>query len=433
MTQYQSWGHYPTCQHTVKFISHRHQAIPRNDVDSVLPFGNGRSYGDVCLNDGNSIVSTKMLDQFLLLDSEQGVLRCESGVHLNDVLKVIIPRGYFIPVTPGTQFVTIGGMLANDVHGKNHHRAGTIGRFVRAFELLRTDGTRLLCSPEKNKEYFQMTIGGLGLTGLITWVELSLIPIHSAFMYQETRRFNSLKEFFELSDESDSQWDYTVAWIDAFGKGAESGRGVFFRGNHMTDGDFALKKRKLSLNVPFNLPSLAMQSAVIKTFNRLYYLKNKDAAERLSYDQFFYPLDRIANWNRLYGKNGFFQYQCVIPVEHANDIITEMLGLCLKYNAGSFLSVLKKFGSLQSPGFMSFPREGYTLALDFPNHGNKTLKLLETFDRLVVESGGAVYPAKDARMSGAVFRRYFPQWESFSDYIDPGCSSSFWRRVTGDV
>ena len=432
MNNYLSWGRIPAAQQLILKPSWRDGAIPEHGQSTLLPYGLGRSYGDSCLNDGETLCVTSNLNHFISFDHTNGLLRCESGVSLADILNLIVPHGWFLPVTPGTKFVTIGGALANDVHGKNHHVTGTFGCHVTQFELLRSDGTRLLCSPSSNQEYFSATIGGLGLTGLITWAEISLKKINSAYIDSETIRFSNIDEFFELSDQSDSDWEYTVSWIDCLAKGDELGRGLFMRGRHVDQPRKLIPHKSAKLAIPFAMPGFLLNPYSITAFNNIYYRKNSAKVSRkpVHYDPFFYPLDSIIRWNNMYGKRGFYQYQCVVPVDGGIEITRKLLQTISDSKQGSFLSVLKKFGKIESPGMLSFPREGYTLALDFPNKGTDTLTLLDKLDKIVVASGGAVYPAKDARMSPSSFQHYYPQWQEFEKYIDPGFSSSFWRRVT---
>jgi FAD/FMN-containing dehydrogenase len=399
----------------------------------VLPFGNGRSYGDSCLNDGQVLLDTRGLDRFMSFDSEKGILCCEAGALLSDVFPFIISKGWFVPVTPGTKFITIGGAIANDVHGKNHHRAGSFGCHVRRFELLRSDGARLLCSPEENDAWFKATIGGLGLTGMITWAEVQLKSIPGSSIAAEYVRFRNLDEFFDLSAASDTDYEYTVGWVDCLAQGKALGRGVFIRGNHAPSAlCYSDSIASRVLRVPFDMPSDLLNSLVLRLFNSTYYHRHfrKHTARVVHLDPFFYPLDAIKDWNKAYGRRGFLQYQCVVPPIDGVPTIRRILKQISDAQEGSFLCVLKVFGDRPSPGLLSFPRKGFTLALDFPNRGEKTFTLLNIIDEIVQEAGGAVYPAKDARMSPQSFQRYFPQWKSFSTYIDPMFSSSFWRRVT---
>ena len=433
--EYLSWGRFPRVKQDFQKFLWRSDPFPKlKHSTSFLPYGMGRSYGDVCLNEGGTILPTSSMARFIAFDQESGTIRCDAGICLNDLLQFIVPRGWFVPVTPGTKFVTIGGMIANDVHGKNHHRVGTFGCHINCFELLRSDGSRQLCSQNENYELYSATIGGLGLTGLITWAEIRLKKIHGPYIDTESIRFGNLTEFFDLSQDSDNAWEYTVAWIDSLAKGNRLGRGMFMRGNHLaTPASKKLPKIKQKLTIPFDAPSNLLNKYSIKLFNAAYYRKQfrKIVHEPQHYDKFFYPLDGIGQWNRLYGKRGLLQYQCVVPIDSGYEVVSKILKECGKKGQGSFLSVLKIFGNIPSPGLLSFPREGVTLALDFPNRGLDTFLLLDTLDKIVTAAGGAVYPAKDARMASASFKSYYPNWNAFEKYIDPHFSSSFWRRVTG--
>lgn len=428
MKQAYSWGRYPTVEQESIPLFWRDQSLP--DKPSMLPYGLGRSYGDACLNDGGVVLPTSNLQRFIRFDEDRGILRAEAGVTLAQILSLIMPRGWFLPVTPGTKFVTLGGALANDVHGKNHHRAGSFGCHVTAFELLRTDGQRLVCTPQQNSDWFRASIGGLGLTGLISWVEIRLKPIRSDLIEQRLYRFSHLAEFLQLNDEIESDWEYTVAWIDCLARGRKLGRGLYMAGNHAGEASPAVRTiDKPVLTMPMDAPGFLLNRVTVSAFNNLYFRKPRQAVSKVHYDGYFYPLDRIAHWNRMYGKRGFFQYQCVIPPDQAETGLSRMLETIARSGQASFLSVLKKFGGNAAPGLLSFPRPGMTLALDMANRGPETLRLLEQLDEITMQYNGAVYPAKDARMSAAAFALYFPAWETFSRYIDPHFSSSFWRRV----
>jgi len=332
-------------------------------------------------------------------------------------------------VTPGTRFVTVGGAIANDVHGKNHHREGSFGEHLLGFELRRSDGSRRWCSRDSHPDWFAATVGGLGLTGLVTEVELRLRPVPGPWMDVEQRRFDGLRDFFALSSEADAHREYTVAWIDCTAGGAALGRGIFSSANHVAD-DAAPPAPRRGKSVPLTPPLSLVNKASVSAFNAVNWRWPRRRRTVAHYQPFFYPLDAIADWNRIYGPRGFLQYQCVVPPGSAQAAIAELLGRIQRAGAGSFLAVLKQFGDRVPVGLMSFPRHGTTLALDFSlDAGGRALALLDALDEVVSQAGGAVYPAKDARMSGAHFRRYFPAWERFQAYIDPRVSSSFWRRV----
>lgn len=430
-----SWGRTPNATHDTIPLDWRNARWPEGDTNqTLLPHGLGRSYGDSCLNNGGSLLLTRGLNRYIAFDSDQGVLRCEAGVSLAEILDLVVPRGWMLPVTPGTKYVTVGGAIANDVHGKNHHRQGTFGRHVRAFELVRSDGSRQVCSPTENEALFGATIGGLGLTGLITWAEIQLRPIQSTLIESDTVKFANLAEFFQINTESERDFEYTVAWMDCHASGASLGRGHYIRGNHAHAqlNPRPWKQGSPKLAVPFDLPGFVLSPPTIKLFNFAYYHRQfRRVKQQLGgFDPFFYPLDAIRNWNRIYGRRGFFQYQFVLPLTDSTDLVSELFKRISRSGEGSFLAVMKTFGDVESPGWMSFPRPGITLALDFRNAGEKTLRLFRSLDEIVDEAGGALYPAKDARMSGDSFRRAYPRFDEFSQHIDPRFSSSFWRRVT---
>ena len=432
----QSWGHYPKVEPAITTpLYWRHPVPDLADVHrSILPYAYGRSYGDSCLNADGISLDVSHLRRFISFDENEGVLRCEAGVSLADILEEFVPRGWFLPVSPGTKFVSVGGAIANDIHGKNHHRAGTFGRHVTRFELLRSNGERFVCSPTEHSDLFRATTGGLGLTGVILWAEIRLKRIVNSFLDTESIRYPSLKAFMEIAAESDKEYEYTVAWVDCLARGPHLGRGLFLRGNHNESAQLASKpaSKKLSLTVPLDFPSFVLNTLSIKAFNEVYYRKQRHEVERAveRYEPFFYPLDAIHHWNRMYGKRGFLQYQCVVPFQDGYEVMRDILQRISRSGEGSFLTVLKMFGDLPSPGMLSFPRPGLTLALDFPNNGRRTSRLFDELDGVVRQSGGAVYPAKDAHMSPESFEAYYPQWHEFAQYIDPHFSSSFWRRVT---
>jgi FAD/FMN-containing dehydrogenase len=427
-----SWGRWPRQQQSVSRLASRFDALPDSAVP-MLPYGNGRSYGDVCLNQDGLLVQTRGLDRFIHFDPKTGIVECEAGVLLKEIIDLVLPQGWFPPVTPGTAFVTVGGAIANDVHGKNHHRMASFSRHVICFELHRSDGSRMPCSPTENSQWFEATVGGLGLTGLVTYARLQMRRVNGPWFRGDSQRFANLSEFFALSKASDHDFEYTVAWVDCVASGKQLGRGVFMRGNHAPGEGREPKHTKI--RVPFTPPLSLVNGLSLKVLNQLYYWRpsaiHDDAIWH--YEPFLYPLDSILEWNRIYGPRGFFQYQCVVPEQGAERSIQEMLTRISNSGVGSFLAVLKNFGSMPSLGMLSFARPGTTLALDFPNGGAQTLTLLDTLDEITRAAGGAVYPAKDARMSAASFQQYFPMWQRFSEFIDPKFSSSFWRRVTGSA
>ncbi|MEC5407899.1 FAD-binding oxidoreductase [Paraburkholderia sp. MPAMCS5] len=431
-----SWGRYPSFPQEAHTIAWRDVASAtwrevNEEWGTTLPFGNGRSYGDSCLASSDHVVQTLSLDRLIAADWERGILRAESGVTLEQILSVAIPRGWMLPVTPGTKYATLGGAIANDVHGKNHHVRGTFGQHVRRFALARSDGAQFECSSDTNAKFFAATIGGLGLTGLILWAEVQLMPIHSSMIDVTSIRFANIDEFFALSVALDPLHEYSVAWVDCRSLGAALGRGIFMAGNHATDGPLEFSQRR-KLTMPFMLPFPFFNRYTVGIFNGLYYRKQHrgEVRAKVSCDAYFYPLDSLLEWNRIYGRAGFQQYQCVVPSESAHDAIPAILQAIAQSGTGSILAVLKRCGGLRSPGLLSFPLEGTSLALDFPQHDALNTQLFARLDAIVREAHGRIYPAKDAHMSGADFRAAYPQWQEVEALRDPTLLSRFWERTT---
>ena len=427
-----SWNRIPkVASDKVSSLAHRIKKLPSELPCPFLAYGNGRSYGDVCLSEEGTLLLTRGLSRFIQFCPATGVLKCEAGTTLAEVLQLVVPQGWFLPSTPGTRLATVGGAVANDVHGKNHHAEGSFGHHIKSLELLRSDKGSIICSMSENSDYFKATIGGLGLTGLIQWVELQLMPIRNPWMWVQSQRFKNLDEFWALNHSAEQSWPYTVSWIDCMATGASKGRGILLAGQHAASQNELPKFEEKAKKIPFDPPFSLVNKASLKAFNTLYYNQPVNPEGKLThYIPYFYPLDAISNWNRIYGRKGFFQYQCVIPPESSKDATNALLETIAKRKDGSFLAVLKTFGDKPSLGMMSFSRPGITLALDFPNRGERTLKLLNDLDSIVSEAGGALYPAKDARMPSHLFKSGFPNWELFSRYIDPSFSSRFWKRVT---
>ena len=432
-----SWGRRFSYNHALVLPSERQAVdLPKiaksSDNGSILAYGLGRSYGDSNLNENGALIVTTRLNKFISADWHKGTVKVEAGVSLDEILQVSVPKGWFLPVTPGTKFVTVGGAVANDVHGKNHHNAGSFGNFVKSFALRRSDTGEnpVICSPRKNKKLFRLTLGGLGLTGLIEWVEIQLKPVNSSFLYVENMPFNNFTEFLKISAGS-ADWEYSVAWVDCFAKGGNTGRGIFSRGRFVKDGALEVHKPEPRLKWPIVTPGFLLNKFSIKAFN-FAYRKRPGARFKgyMHYDPFFFPLDRILNWNKIYGRKGFYQHQCLIGLDSAEEGIREILEEIERTGQGSFLAVLKVHGAKSSGGKLSFCHEGVSLALDFPNKGRSTLDLLARLDSIVVKHSGRLYPAKDGHMSGEVFQASFPNWKDLEKIRDPMFSSSFWRRVT---
>ena len=422
-----SWGRLSALPHQVIDLTDRdqvatHLANPRLG----LPHGMGRSYGDACLNPDGILWKTIGLDHFIDFDPATGRLHCEAGVLLADIQRCMMPRGWMLAVTPGTQFVTVGGAIANDVHGKNHHVLGSFGDHVEALTLLRTDGEKIDCGPHLRPDWFAATVGGVGLTGVIVTAKLQLQRVPGPWLSAETLPFTHLQEFFDYADASEAAWQHTVAWLDC----TSGSNGLFMRANPI-DLPGRVMPRARQKTMPFVPPISLMNRFSVPLLNKAYFaLKKRQAAATIvPYTSFFYPLDQVLHWNRLYGPQGFYQYQSVVPREVGHDAVQAMLVEIARAKQGSFLSVLKTFGDRQGVGMLSFPRPGVTLALDFPNKGIATLKLFDRLDAIVREAGGRLYLAKDARMPRDLFEAGYPRLKEFLNYRDPGISSGLSRRL----
>ncbi|MEM7300861.1 MAG: FAD-binding oxidoreductase [Pseudomonadota bacterium] len=431
---FDSWGRVRRADRNAQTFSKTlANQLLKKQQGGLLPFGNGRSYGDSCHNDVGALIDMREQSSIHALDEYSGVLTADAGVMLHEIIAHVLPKGWFLPVTPGTQLVTLGGAIANDVHGKNHHRRGTFGNHIEGFELLRSDKGTLWCSPEQNSDLFHATIGGLGLTGIITRAQLKLMPVQTADIEQKTVRLNRLSDFFEHIEDADAENEYCVAWIDSLSRGSKMGRGHLLLGNHAKVGSRAPMSPKARLSVPFTPPFAMINSLSLKAFNFAYFNKLREAerTDRVGYSSYFYPLDGVGNWNRLYGPHGLFQHQSVVPFENGEAIVAKLIEASQKAGQGSFLTVLKRFGEVPSPGLLSFPKPGFTLTLDFANSGPATLKLLDRLDELTLSAGGRVNPYKDARMAASTFQTGFPNWRELEALRDPAMMSDFWRRVTG--
>jgi len=409
-----NWGKYPVAESTI--------AAPHSQMDAAQTLraaqgaigrGMGRCYGDSSLAEP-LIVSSRRLNRMLSFDPGTGRLTAEAGVTLAEILDAFVPRGWFLPVTPGTKFVSLGGAVASDVHGKNHHVAGCFGEHTAWVDLITAAGATVRCSASEEQELFAATRGGHGLTGFIAQAAVDLVPIESAYIRQETVKTANLGEIMDAFEESGA-WTYSVAWIDCAAAGAGLGRSVLMRGEHARPDELpsALRAAPLSLphgrtlTIPVDFPSFALNPWSVKAFNMLYYGKAPAGVANsiVPYTTFFYPLDAVNEWNRIYGKRGFTQYQFVIPKEAGRAGLEKILSRIAASGLGSFLAVLKLFGRQDHPqGNMSFPMEGYTLALDFPI-SEKLFPLLETLDAMVLDYGGRLYLTKDARMSPETFHR----------------------------
>jgi FAD/FMN-containing dehydrogenase len=413
-----NWGNFPIVEKEMKsddsFKKIKEFILSNNEV---IARGNGRCYGDASL--GEHIFSTKKLNKFISFDRLNGIIECESGVLLSDVLEISVPQGYFLYVTPGTKFVSVGGAIASDVHGKNHHAEGCFSEYVIEFKLMIENGEIITCSREENADKFWATIGGMGLTGIILTAKFKLKNIESAYIRQESIKAENLDEIFRLFEESES-WTYTVAWIDCLQKGKNIGRSILMRGEHafqhelpsnLKDKPLRLKK-KFEPTVPFYFPGFVLNALTVKIFNLLYFNKqrSKEIKNFIDYETFFYPLDAIHEWNRIYGKSGFIQYQMVIPKETGKEGMKRILETIANSGNGSFLAVLKLFGKNNPEAYNSFPVEGYTLALDFKVN-SKLKKLVDQLDQIVQEFGGRIYLTKDS-MSRSSLTNYLKNTQS---------------------
>ncbi len=418
-------------------IDRRHRISKPFDPNEVLrqkswlPFGNGRSYGDVCHNDSGVLLQSGGDDSIIAFNEDTGLLRAQSGLLLRALLIYLANKKWFPPVVPGTQFVTLGGALANDIDGKNHGKMGTFGQHVRSFVLHRSDGSTLKCSQKENRRLFEATIGGMGLTGYVSEIELALMPVASHWVASKNIPFRNLAEFFNENSRQETANHYNVAWIDSLATGDNLGRGVMMVGNH-TDREKSPRYAMPRLSVPFTPPVPLVSGVPLRLFNNAYrWSKSRVRNDTVTTPQsFFFPLDALGHWNRLYGPRGLHQHQSAIPETDAEMVVEKLIRTSQQAGAGSFLTVLKRFGAGNSPGLMSFPQPGITLTLDFPNQGERTVNLLNQLDDITIAAGGRVNPYKDQRMSPATFQAGYPQWELLEELRDPRANSNFWKRVT---
>jgi FAD/FMN-containing dehydrogenase len=416
-----NWGNYPVMESDEKmftFTDELQQLVA--EKNNIIARGNGRCYGDASLADNT--VSTLKYDKALSFDTANGIFECQSGMLLSDILEVIVPKGWFLPVTPGTKFITVGGAVGSDVHGKNHHVDGSFSNHIVEMDVLLANGQILTCTPTQHTDLFEATCGGMGLTGIITRVTFRLKKVETSFIRQKQIKADNLEHIIQLFEDY-KEYTYSVAWIDCLKKGKHFGRSILILGEHAAVSDLDAKKKqdplqlpkKKQINFPFNLPSWVLNKITVKAFNFLYYGKNfkKEINNVVSYEPFFYPLDAILNWNRGYGKKGFIQYQFVLPLE-AKAGLVEILQRISDAGLGSFLAVLKVFGRQDS--LISFPMEGYTLALDFPVR-NGLFKFCDELDQLVLKHGGRLYMSKDARMKPEVLAAGYPTLNAFKDVV----------------
>ncbi len=438
------WGNYPLAEcrlHRPGTLATLKKISPLHENGHLIARGLGRSYGDPAINASHNVVLTDALDNLIHFDRDSHIVEAQAGVSLQTLLDVFMPRGYFLPVTPGTKFVTLGGAIAADVHGKNHHRDGSMVSFIIDLQLLTASGEVLICSRDENREVFWATVGGMGLTGIILSARLKLLPVATAYVTVDYHKAANLDEALEQFDTGDAQYQYSVAWIDCLASGASMGRSVIMQGNHATMNDLSERQREnplaprrgRALPMPCHAPGWALNPLSVKLFNAAFYRKHKNGRKVEHYDPFFYPLDGVNDWNRLYGRRGLIQYQPVLPRETSRTALVALLELLTRSKRASFLAVLKSYGP-QNDGMLSFPLAGHTLALDLPYTGRALLELIEAMDRIVLEHGGRLYLAKDACMSRATFEAGYPRLAEFKQLcrqLDPRgkFSSSQSRRL----
>lgn len=417
-----NWSNYPsvkTDENSFSTISQFNELMEENSLFSIR--GLGRCYGDASLS--NHIISTLKFDRIIDFDLERGIFECEPGISLASILEVIVPKGWFLPVTPGTKYITIGGAVASDVHGKNHHSEGSFSAHIIEMDVITSLG-KITCNSLINSDLFKASCGGMGLTGLISRVRFKLKKIETAFIRQVQIKAANLDEILDLFEQY-RESTYTMAWIDCLKGGDSFGRSILMSGEHALPADLPsikpsnllIKPAKLKLAIPFYFPSFALNTLSIKAFNFLYYAKNfkKESNSIVSYDPFFYPLDAITGWNKMYGKKGFVQYQFVLPIENGKAGLVDILAKIRKKGMGSFLAVLKLFGKQES--LIAFPMEGYTLALDFPIKKG-LFEFLDELDKIVLDYGGRLYMTKDARMKADIFWKSYPHAAEFLQIIN---------------
>lgn len=405
-----SWGNYPTCDgQALKFDDLDQLRTMLREHNALIAYGNGRSYGDSALS--RAMVQMRPRDLFLHFDDQLGVLHVQSGVLLADIIRSIVPKGWFLQVVPGTKLITVGGAIASDVHGKNHHQAGCFSQFLVDFRLMLPNGDIVTCSATEHSDLFHATCGGMGLTGIVLDARIRLKRIGAKTIGQTTIKTANLRETFEAFEQyADSP--YSVAWIDCLAKGADIGRCLLRVGDFLPKGKLDYKSSSKPA-VPFSLPGFALNTLSVKSFNWLYYGKVKAAVseQKVSIDSFFFPLDAVGHWNRIYGKNGFTQYQFILPKEASFEGLSVILKTIADSGKGSFLAVLKLYGPANE-NYLSFPLEGYSLALDFKIEPG-LFTLLDKLDEIVLAHGGRIYLAKDARVSRQVFEQGYPDVDKF--------------------
>lgn len=438
------WGNFPQQECIVHYpskLNRLRDCMLGNQQSSYISRGLGRSYGDSALNENAGVISSDRWNHFYEFNESTGVVHCECGISLEEIINTFLPRGWFLPTTPGTKYVTVGGAIAADVHGKNHHQDGSFGNFVVNFQLLLASGEVVTCSKEENQHIFWATIGGMGLTGVILSAHIQLISVETAYYHVSYQQSDCLDHTLECFDQTDANFRYSVAWIDCLASGKSLGKSVIMQANDMLRADLPprLKSHPLEIkkhrkrSIPFNLPSITLNRWSVAAFNTLYYKSNKTGQKIVDYESFFYPLDSVLHWNRIYGRRGFVQYQVLFPRELSQKGLVALLEKITQSRRASFLAVLKSCGD-SNPGFLSYPLPGHTLALDFPNTGTCLFEFTRELDKIVLDHGGRLYLAKDALTDAQTFAQMYPALDEFKRVkaqIDP-CnrfSSSQSRRL----
>ncbi len=443
-TQLSGWGQYPIqmCDlYRPQNLEELQEIVRSAPQADLISRGKGRSYGDAALNQARGVILQSGLDPALNLDAESGILECGASASLADILDCAVPRGFFLPITPGTKHISVGGAIAADVHGKNHHRDGTISSQLLDFRILTGTGAILTCSRQDNSDLFWATLGGMGLTGAVLAARLQLRKTETAFVKTHTERCRDLDDALERIDSGDGDYEYAVAWIDCLARGRSLGRSVLLRANPALLRDLPARiqsnphanARLLSLNMPFHWPSAVLNRFTMRLFNAAFFRAHRGKHAISHCNRYFYPLDRVGHWNRIYGRRGVLQYQIVLPRESARQGLTEILERTTAAGHGSFMAVLKSTGPANAAP-LSFPIEGVSLALDFPNTGSDLLALLKALDHTVVNHGGRVYLAKDSTLGPEDFRAMYPRLGEFravKEKYDPKTrfSSSQARRL----
>jgi decaprenylphospho-beta-D-ribofuranose 2-oxidase len=422
-----NWGNFPVIEAEDRLFTFENELKKiHRQFSCYIPRGNGRCYGDASL--AKQTITTTQYNKVLFFNNSSGIFECQSGITLDQILEIIVPKGWFLPVTPGTKFITVGGAVASDIHGKNHHIDGSFSSHVQELDVLIPSGEIINCGKEKNADLFEATCGGMGLTGLITRVVFTLKKIETSFIAQKQIKASNLEEMLMLFERY-KDYTYSVAWIDCLQTGKNFGRGILMLGEHARQNELPANYKffpltlpsKRQIKLPFYLPSFVLNKITVKLFNTFFYHKNfkKEINNLIFYEQFFYPLDGILDWNKGYSRKGFIQYQFVLPLESKEGLIN-ILKTISKKGLGSFLAVLKIFGKQDS--LISFPMEGYTLALDIPVSKN-LFPILDELDELVLSSGGRLYMSKDARMKASILKNGYPRLNEFIKIIhkyDPG-------------